>query len=307
MQVNIKSSWTRCRPLALNTTHARRRYLGDRRLVSSLQPVKLHFDKHVLEDGNETQSPLVILHGLLGTKRNWGSLSKAFTRDLKRPVYTLDLRNHGTSPHAEPMTYLSMASDVLQFCRDHSLRNVSLLGHSMGGKVAMTVALNPDTPTDLLSRLIVADIAPSKGKLSDEFDGYIRALKKIAESRVTTRQEAQKILEPYEKDPMTRAFLLTNFDTSHHGPLKPKIPIDIVGNSIPELGSFPYEPGERTWEGTTLFIRGTKSRYINERNTAIAKRFFPNMIMKTLDAGHWVHSERPHEFKALVEDFINSH
>jgi len=171
----------------------------------------------------------------------------------------------------------------------------------------MTVALNPDTPQDLLSHLIVADIAPSKGALSREFDGYIQALKKIHESRVQSRREAQKILEPYEKDPLTRAFLLTNFEASHQGPLEAKIPIDVIGSSIPEIGSFPYEPSERTWEGATLFIKGAKSRYINDRNIPIAKQFFPNMVLKTLDAGHWVHSEKPHEFKALVENFIQSH
>ncbi|OCH94808.1 alpha/beta-hydrolase [Obba rivulosa] len=305
MLASIRSPWTS----RLSTPITKSTYLSHRRLASSVTPVKLHYDKYIPEDGNETEAPLVILHGLLGTKRNWGSLSKAFLRDLKRPVYALDLRNHGTSPHAEPMTYLSMASDVLQFCKDLSLHKISLLGHSMGGKVAMTVALNRETPEDILSHLIVADIAPSKGKLSDEFDGYIRALKKIEESHVRTRQDAQKILEPYEKvrDPLTRAFLLTNFESSHHSPLKAKIPIDIVGRSIPEIGSFPYEPSERTWEGPTLFIKGAKSRYINDRNISIAKQFFPNMVLETLDAGHWVHSERPHEFKALVENFLQSH
>ncbi|OBZ72424.1 Abhydrolase domain-containing protein C22H12.03 [Grifola frondosa] len=271
--------------------------------------VHLHFDKHVPPDGNATDKPLVILHGLFGTKRNWGSLSKAFLRDLGRPVYALDLRNHGTSPHAEPMTYPAMAGDVLAFCHTHALTNVSLLGHSMGGKVAMTLALDPQLPEGLLRHLIVADIAPSKGDLSPEFEAYIRVMKLIEESNVTTRKQADELLAPHEQDPIIRAFLLTNLETAatHHKPLRFRVPVNIIGKSIPDLGGFPYELGARVWEGDTLFIKGTKSRYINNRNIPIAKRFFPNMVLETLDAGHWVHSERPNEFKALVSNFIKSH
>ncbi|KAL7279148.1 hypothetical protein ACG7TL_006988 [Trametes sanguinea] len=281
------------------------------RLVSSqIKPVELHFDKLVPPDGNETHNPLVILHGLFGTKRNWGSLSKAFLKELGRPVYALDLRNHGTSPHAAPHTYEAMAADVLNFCRAHSLTNISLLGHSMGGKVAMSVALDPELPSELLSHLIVADIAPARGALSDEFQSYIRGMKKIEESHVKTRQEADRLLREVEPDMMTRAFLLMNLEhpTAHHNhPLKFRIPVELLGEYIPELGSFPYLPGERTWEGPTLFIKGEKSKYINKHNIDAAKAFFPNMVLETLDAGHWVHSERPNEFKALVTNFIKSH
>ncbi|KAI0649164.1 alpha/beta-hydrolase [Trametes meyenii] len=291
-------------------TLLRRSVLQVRAASSQAKPVELHFDKVVPEDGDETRNPLVILHGLFGTKRNWGSLSKAFVRELGRPVYALDLRNHGTSPHAEPHTYTAMADDVVHFCQVHSLTNVSLLGHSMGGKVAMTVALDPKTPSDLLSQLIVADIAPSRGALSPEFQGYIRGMKQIEESHVKTRQDADHLLTEFERDRMTRAFLLMNLEhpTPHHPhPLRFRIPVDLLGNSIPELGSFPYLPGERTWDGPTLFIKGEKSKYINKHNIDAARAFFPNMVIERLDAGHWVHSERPNEFKALVTNFIKSH
>ncbi|PIL35642.1 hypothetical protein GSI_02371 [Ganoderma sinense ZZ0214-1] len=102
-----------------------------RPVSSAVKPIELHYDKVIPPDGNATDRPLVILHGLFGTKRNFGSLSKAFAKDLGRPVYTLDLRNHGTSPHAEPHSYPAMATDVLRFFKMHHLSNVSLLGHSM--------------------------------------------------------------------------------------------------------------------------------------------------------------------------------
>lgn len=268
--------------------------------------VPLQYDKLVPENGNETDKPLVILHGLFGTKRNWLSLSKAFQRDLDRPIYSLDLRNHGTSPHASPMNYSAMAEDVLNFCSEHSLRHISLLGHSMGGKVVMSLALNADIPKDLLAQLIVADIAPSRGALSPEFQSYVKAMKRIEEEGVASRKDAQHILAEYEQDAMTRAFLLTNM-VEQDGTMKFRIPLDIIGDAISEIGSFPYEPGERTWEGPTLFIKGTQSKYLNDHNIPIAKQFFPNMQMVVLPTGHWVHAEKPNEFKKAVTDFIKSH
>ncbi|THG95721.1 hypothetical protein EW026_g5973 [Hermanssonia centrifuga] len=89
-------------------------------------------------------------------------------------------------------------------------------------------------------------------------------------------------------------------------PLRFRIPLHTIGAAIPELGSFPYEPGEREWDGPTLFIKGTKSKYINDRNIPIAKEFFPNATLEPLEAGHWVHAEKPNEFKQLVTNFIKA-
>ncbi|TFK45823.1 alpha/beta-hydrolase [Heliocybe sulcata] len=279
---------------------------GRRRVSSSAQhstPVDLEYDAY--GSAREKSGALVILHGLFGSKRNWVSLAKAFEKDLRTPVYALDLRNHGSSPHAEPMTYAAMAEDVLNFCQKHSLSNISLLGHSMGGKVVMAVALHPSLPPMLLSHLVVADIAPSRARLSSEFEAYLRAMYRIETSQLQTKKEAQEILKEIEQDPMVRAFLLTNL-ASDTPPLRFRIPINILMGCIPEIGSFPYAPGERQWDGKTLFIKGTKSNYINKNNIPIAEQFFPNMELEHLDAGHWVHAERPNEFRKLVTDFVAS-
>ncbi|PBK92853.1 alpha/beta-hydrolase [Armillaria gallica] len=270
--------------------------------------VELHYTELVPPDGNKTDRALVILHGLFGSKRNWTSLTKAFLRDLNRPVYALDLRNHGTSPHALPMTYSSMASDVVHFISKRHLTNVSLLGHSMGGKVAAAVALDPNLGASTLSHVISVDITPARGSLSNEFQSYIEVMKRIEALKVKTRKEAVEILHETEKDPSIVMFLLTNLvvppHTSHeHAHFR--IPINVLGNSIQDIGSFPYEDGERRWDGKTLFIKGAKSAYINWHNVPIAKSFFPNMVLETLDTGHWVHAERPMEFKKLVTDFIS--
>ncbi|KAK7462740.1 hypothetical protein VKT23_007327 [Stygiomarasmius scandens] len=204
------------------------------------------------------------------------------------------------------MTYTQMAADVLHFIQKKELREISLLGHSMGGKVAMSLALNPSLPPSTLSNLIVADIAPSRGKLSDEFLTYIQAMKKIEDMKLKTRKEATEVLREYEKDASVVAFLLTNIIIPS-GPTEYvhfRIPLDILGDAIPEIGSFPYAPGETKFEGNTLFIKGEKSNFINRHNIPAVEAFFPNMKMQTLDAGHWVHGERPNEFKKLVLDFI---
>ncbi|KAF9790734.1 alpha beta-hydrolase, partial [Thelephora terrestris] len=239
------------------------------------------------------KGPVVILHGLLGSKRNWQSISKAMSRELQRPIYPLDLRNHGSSPHVEPMTYTAMANDVLHFLRKHSLSNVSLIGHSMGGKVAMAAALSPELPRNAVSNLIVVDIAPSRAaSLSQEFAGYFEGMQKVEEARVGTRQDAENILTEYEKDPMVRAFLMTNLVKPQNEPVKFKVPLRILGNSLGELADFPQDLGGRTWrDGQVVAIKGRRSKYVNKHNFPIMQDMFPGAVLEELDAGHWVHSE----------------
>ncbi|KAF9238539.1 alpha beta-hydrolase [Melanogaster broomeanus] len=276
-------------------------------MFSGVSSVKLEYDEYLPTNGNKTERPLVILHGFFGSKRNWQSLSKAFSRDLERPVYTLDLRNHGASPHVRPMTYTHMAADVLDLCKRLSLSNISLLGHSMGGKVAMTFALNPETPTDLLKDLIVSDIAPVRAKVSADIVRHIEGMERIEASSISSRKEANAILEEYEKDPGVRSFLLANLNTNSNGSsLKFKVPIDILKEGRPEIESFPYASGERTWDGHTLFVKGTKSKFINHHNKPLIKDFFPESTIEELDTGHWIHAEMPNEFKKLVVNFVNS-
>ncbi|KJA20544.1 hypothetical protein HYPSUDRAFT_43037 [Hypholoma sublateritium FD-334 SS-4] len=316
--------------------HIPRTYLTARSLsrthghISSHDAVDLSYTSYIPEDGNETDKPLVILHGLFGSKRNWGSLCKALHRDMpQRPIYAVDLRNHGTSPHVTPMTYEAMASDVHKFIEDKKLKGVALLGHSMGGKAAMTYALSTKTlniSSDRLSQLIVVDIAPSIGKLSSEFISYVSAMQEIEAlppGVIKTRTDADNKLKAYESDLSVRQFLLTNLQlpshlrtTSHHdgAPDKAKfiVPLNILAHSIEALGSFPYEynilekTATTTWDGPTLVLKGTKSAYINHKNIPTLQAFFPNMQLEELDTGHWVHAEKPAEFRKLVVEFLNA-
>ncbi|KAF7332673.1 hypothetical protein MKEN_00150200 [Mycena kentingensis (nom. inval.)] len=271
--------------------------------TASVTPVELHATSQI-PGNNATDGAIVILHGIFGSARNWGAHSRAFARHLNRPVYALDLRNHGASAHTTPMNYSAMAADVMHFIRQRSLSNVCLIGHSMGGKVAMSVALDPTLPAETLSMLVVADIAPAKGSLSAEFKSYIVAMQKIEAAKVSSRKEALAILNEFEKDPDVCAFLLTNLVQKPDGGSHFRIPVNLIGAAIEEMGSFPFEPEERQWDGKTLFVKASKSSYINRHNIPLAEKFFPNMRLETLETGHWVHSEKPHEFGGLVQEFL---
>ncbi|KAJ3967270.1 alpha/beta-hydrolase [Lentinula raphanica] len=280
-------------------------------LNASVKPVDLDYAEIIPPNGNKTQGALVLLHGLLGFKRNWNTLSKTFSRDLGCPVYAVDMRNHGLSPHAKPMDYLHMAADILHFIKKLDLSDISLLGHSMGGKAAMTLALDDNLPASLLKNLIIADISPTKGKVSRASLSYIETMRRIEALKLTSpnaRKEADRLLTEVEKDPSTRAFLLSTLivPSSDSEYARFGVPLDILGDSIPELGSFPYDPGEATYRGRTLLVKGGKGRFVNDENIPIFKAFFPNSRIEVLDTGHWVHAERPDEFKNVVVNFIRS-
>ncbi|KAG8947944.1 hypothetical protein FRC04_010141 [Tulasnella sp. 424] len=171
----------------------------------------------------------------------------------------------------------------------------------------MAAALSPDLPPEVLSKLIVVDMSPARGPISDEFKTYLKAMKEIEHKRVKSRKEADDVLQAYEPDVSVRQFLLTNLDRAPTGATphqKFRIPLDILDKGIDGIGDFPYEPDHRKWEGKTLFVKGSKSKYINRRNIPIAKEYFPNMEMITLEAGHWVHAEQPVEFVNRVSEFI---
>ncbi|KAJ9116082.1 hypothetical protein QFC20_000755 [Naganishia adeliensis] len=206
-----------------------------------------------------------------------------------------------------------MARDLGRFMSEHSLtKGVNLIGHSMGGKAVMAFALN-DAFNGCLRTLISADMAPSIGKISPEFAAYAKGMQEIEEAKVRTKSEGDKVLQAYEKAALTvlpskslptRQFLLTNAITAPDKTVKFRIPLDIIHESIPSIGEFPYQPGEVSWSGPTLFIKGEHSNYINRRNIPVCKEFFPSMELETLDAGHWVHAERPMEFVDLVDKFV---
>ncbi|GAA5982472.1 hypothetical protein JCM10908_006661 [Rhodotorula pacifica] len=267
------------------------------------EPVPLSSEKQASPTAS-SQPPVVVLHGLFGSKQNWRSLAKGMAKRLERDVITLDLRNHGHSPHRRECSYEDLAADVKAFIeQEEKLSDCVLVGHSMGGKVAMALALGGCDP---ISKLVVVDISPAVGKISPEFQAYVTAMNQIQDAKVHSRKEADDLLQATESDLGVRQFLLTNLDrASPSDPYHFRIPLHFLQNAIDEIGAFPYTPGERVFEKPSLFLKGSKSKYINSRNIPVIKQFFPNAQLETLDAGHWVHAERPKEFVELLADFCN--
>ncbi|GAA5822034.1 hypothetical protein JCM3770_002258 [Rhodotorula araucariae] len=276
---------------------------AQRTLATVPEAVSLAFEKQATAAGSGgSAAPLVVLHGLYGSKQNWRSLAKGMATRLGRDVFTLDLRNHGASPHRRECSYEDLAADVRVFIQDEQRFNDCIVvGHSMGGKVAMALALGGCEP---LSKLVVVDIAPGVGKVSPEFQAYLDAMKEIDEAKVMSRKDADVILQKVEPDLGVRQFLLTNLDrASPSSPYKFRLPLSFLRNAIDEIGHFPYAPGEKVFDKPSLFLKGSKSKYINSRNIPLIRQFFPSSRLETLDAGHWVHAERPKEFVNLLDEF----
>ncbi|GAO45883.1 hypothetical protein G7K_0129-t1 [Saitoella complicata NRRL Y-17804] len=273
-----------------------------RRGLATSSTVQLAYYKQDPDQQQDGASPLIIMHGLFGSKQNWRSLSKAFARDLNRQVFCLDLRNHGDSPHTDRHDYESMAGDVAAFIQEQKLDSPILMGHSMGAKVAMTLALqNPD----LVHRLIAVDNAPVNAILSRDFARYVRAMKRIDQAKVSKQSEADEILKEDEQNIGIRQFLLTNmFRDPETKTLKFRIPLDVLAKSLDRMGEFPYLPETHRYAKPTLFVRGTTSHYVPDDIIPLIGRFFPRFTLNSIEAGHWVQAEKPNEFKEAVETWI---
>ena len=255
-------------------------------------------------------SAVVVCHGLYGSKQNWRSLSKSMAQDFGVPIYALDLRNHGSSPHAESMSYLDMAGDIRKFFSDHKLSNATLIGHSMGGKAAQAMALDPQLPEGLLSHLVSVDMSPAEGPISPEFMRYAECMNDINNMAIKSRTEADKVLEQIEPELSVRQFLLTNLERDGDT-MRFRIPVDAILKSLKAIGDFPYAPPsdvpsqpQYQWYGPTLFIKGMRSKYINRHNLPLCKAYFPNMELEVLDTGHWCQAEAPGPFMKSLKAFL---
>ncbi|KAI2473779.1 alpha/beta-hydrolase [Annulohypoxylon bovei var. microspora] len=278
---------------------------------SSSTTVPLAYDHHEPPRGDQHRqdAPIIVMHGLFGSKKNNRSVSRALARDLKRHVYTVDLRNHGESPHAPQHNYVAMASDVERFIQDHGLREPTLIGHSMGAKTAMTLALeNPS----LIANLVAVDNAPVDVALHGTFARYIEGMRRIEAANVTRQADADAILKDYEEDLAIRHFLLGNLyrplhssSSSGPSPQKFRVPLDIIGKSLGHLGDFPFkDPEAARFEKPALFVRGTKSTYVPDEVVPLIGQFFPRFQLVDIEAGHWVISEKPEEFLRAVIEFL---
>ncbi len=241
--------------------------------------------------------PFIILHGFLGMSDNWKTLGKKFS-EAGFELHLVDQRNHGRSFHHDVFNYEVLAEDLKSYCNDHNLKDIILLGHSMGGKTAMLFAT--EYP-ELVSRLLVADISPRFYPI--HHDAILEGLSSLDFSKLVSRVAADKQLETYIQDTGTRMFLLKNLYWVVKGRLGLRINLDVLKENVSEVGE--ALPIYSKFEKPTLFLKGDKSEYVIAQDEKLIKQHFPLAEIKTIsDAGHWLHAENPTEFYEAVINFV---
>ena len=240
--------------------------------------------------------PLVIAHGLYGSGRNWGVIARRLA-DC-REVLAVDMRNHGDSPRKVTQSYPDMAADLAEVASTLPAP-VDLLGHSMGGKAAMQLAL---TRPELIRRLIVVDIAPVS--YSHDQTRHVHAMAGLDLSRITTRAEADAALAPAVEDPALRAFFLQSLDFRHKPP-RWKLNLPVLETEMPRIVGWPETPGR--FDGAVLFLTGDESSYVRPEHRGAIRALFPKARFARMPgAGHWLHAEKPREFEETVRVFLNA-
>ncbi len=260
--------------------------------------MRLAFNQfNTTKNADVDRQTILILHGLFGSKRNWQSIARLLSEECQ--VFTLDLRNHGESEHVDSMSYQVMADDIFQFISEHSLEEVSLVGHSMGGKVAMQMALQYP---EIIKRLVIIDIAPVK--YQHGFNDLIDSLKALPLEQISSRHEADKYLRSTVQPESLRHFLLQNLKSSEDG-FQWRINLDAIQTNIDSLMDFPADHKHMQYQNPVLFLKGEKSDYIKHQDERKIFKYFSRALFITVaGAGHWLHAENPDFVVQEISKFI---
>ena len=241
-------------------------------------------------------TPLLVFHGLFGMLDNWGSFGKEMGELF--PVHLIDLRNHGKSFHSEEMTHDDLAHDISHYMEFHHIEKANLLGHSLGGKAVMQFAIKYPIK---VQKLIVVDIAPKA--YPPHHQGILKALESVDFEKITTRQEAEGVLQQYIPEKSVIQFLAKNLYWKDDKKLDWRFNLKTLSERYSEFVSNAIKFG--VFSGETLFIAGAKSNYILPQDEFQIKQQFPNSSVVTVEnAGHWVQAENPTDFNEAVKDFI---
>jgi esterase len=240
--------------------------------------------------------PVALLHGLFGRSQNLATLARRLAADCR--VISLDLRNHGASPHAPGMSYAAMAEDVLETLAARDALPATILGHSMGGKTAMIAALiHPAS----LTRLVVADIAPLAYRHHNL--GLARTLLDLPLPPGLSRGEAERALAPAVPDPAVRGFLLQNLATGAAPAWR--IGLSHIAEGMADIEGFPVLDNTTRYAGVSLFVRGGASDYVKDEALPVILSLFPVARLETIaGAGHWLHADQAEAFGACVQGFL---
>ena len=241
--------------------------------------------------------PLLIIHGFLGMSDNWKSYASLYA-EVGFQTHILDLRNHGRSFHSDEFSYDLMAKDVLEYCQGNNLEKVAIIGHSMGGKVAMLFATEHP---EMVDKLVVADIGPKY--YAPHHQDILAGLNAVDFSTKPSRTDVEEILYPYIPNFGTRQFLMKNLYWKEPGQLDFRFNLKVFNEKIDVIGTSLSE--DALFENPTLFIRGGNSKYILDTDLSEIKKHFPNFELVTIpNVGHWLHAENPKLFFEETNAFL---
>jgi esterase len=239
--------------------------------------------------GGDCHETIILLHGLLGSSRNWVTVGKLLAKD--HHFIGLDLRNHGKSPHDPAMSYSIMVDDVGQWMDEHGLKEAHIAGHSMGGKVGMLLAC---TNPDRVKTLTIVDIAPKA--YAPHFQIAFDAMSNIDPSLYKGIAEVDRALATYIDDPVLRQFLLTNLKRNPAGTFDWQINLNGITRALPELSANPLKP-DMVYTGPCLLLHGSKSDFVKPDDRKIVINHFPECkMLEVPDSGHNVHIDNRHFF-----------
>lgn len=270
-----------------------------------MSAIDLNFD---VTGNTDTGSDVVILHGLFGQGRNWAGIAKSLAHDHR--VITADLRNHGASPWADEMTYEAMAADVAHLIDTFTKPPITLIGHSMGGKAAMTLAL---TQAELIERLCILDIAPVA--YGHDFETHLTAMSNMDIASMSRRSEAEAALLEALGDIDLARFLVRNLKSApkHSGSVTGgtrgnftwSVNLAALATHMDDILDFPIFEADAAYEGPALFLAGGASDYIQPYHQAEIERLFPMAETEVVEgAGHWLHAEQPDTVTARLARFL---
>ncbi len=251
----------------------------------------------------DSGKPLLILHGLFGQQGNWAQLAKAYAEKFR--AIGIDARNHGQSPHAKSMSYVEMADDLLDTMDAIDLEKADVIGHSMGGKIAMQAALRAP---ERISKLVVADIAPVNYDVGPNVgpNEALNALVQLDLSTINNRQQAYTLLQEQVPDKSICDFLLSNLQRDRDGRYQWRMNLPVIARDYSLLKDWPAT--KNVFQGETLFVKGELSSYLLPAYTEQTLALFPNAKVKVINgAGHWVHNEKPEQFLTLTQRFLLTH
>ncbi|MBL4836877.1 MAG: alpha/beta fold hydrolase [Kordiimonadaceae bacterium] len=247
------------------------------------------------DDAAASKETLLLLHGLFGSADNVGGIARILQHDFN--LIAVDHRNHGRSPHADQMDYNVMAADVLAVMDNEGLENAYVFGHSMGGKVAMQLAL---THPSRVKKLIVADIAPVKYEA--HHDSILAGMKKVEEEAPESRKEAMRILASYESEADIISFLATNWRRDKNGQWGWRINLDVIAGDYANIAA---ANSGSAYAGDVLFLRGGTSDYIKAEHRETILKLFPKATVRTIEGvGHWLHAEKPDMVARAMNRFL---